>query len=116
MSDFYGEIMGQPSITRTGAAFNSSGDNTIIAAPAAGYALILFYLHVQNESTTGTTVLVKHGSTTTARILLQNQGDGWMRDYSEWPVIMPAATALVVNLSAGNSHNYTVAYTTVKVG
>lgn len=116
MSDFYGEIMGQPSITRTAAAFNGNGDNTIVAAPAAGYALVLFYFHVQNESTTGTTVLVKHGSTTTARVLLQNQGDGWIRDYSECPVIMPAATALVVNLSGANAHNYTVAYTTIKVG
>ena len=115
MSDFYGEIMGQPPITRTAAAFNTSGDNTIIAAPAAGYALVLHYFHVQNESSTGTTVLVKHGSTTVARALLQNQGDGWVREY-ECPVIMPAATALVVNLSGANSHNYTVEYTTIKAG
>lgn len=115
MSDFYGEIMGQPSITRTAGTKADSGDNTIIAAPAAGYALVLHYFHVQNESSTGTTVLVKHGSTTVARALLQNQGDGWLREY-ECPVIMPAATALVVNLSGANSHNYTVEYTTIAVG
>jgi len=115
MSDFYGEIMGQPSITRTAATFNTSGDNTIVAAPAAGYALVLFYLHVQNESTTGTTAVIKHGSTTVGRALLQAQGDMWFREY-ECPVIMPAATALVVNLSGANSHNYTVEYTTIKLG
>ena len=115
MSDFYGEIMGQPSITRTAGTFNTSGDNTIVAAPAAGYALVLFYLHVQNESTTGTTAAIKHGSTTVGRALLQAQGDMWFREY-ECPVIMPAATALVVNLSGANSHNYTVEYTTIKVG
>lgn len=116
MSDFYSDFMGQPSITRTGGTKADSGDNTVIAAPAAGYALVLFYLHVQNETTTATTVLVKHGSTTVGRFLAQNQGDGWLRDYSECPVIMPAATALVVNLSAANSHGYTVEYTTIKVG
>ena len=115
MSDFYGEIMGQPPITRAAGAAASSGDNTIVAAPAAGYALVLFYLHVQNESTTGTTALVKHGSDTVGRALLQAQGDMWLRGY-EYPVIMPAATALVVNLSGANSHNYTVEYTTIKVG
>ncbi len=115
MSDFYGKIMGQPSITRTGGTKADSGDNTVIAAPAAGYALVLLYLHVQNESSTGTTVLVKHGSTTVARTLLQAQGDIWFREY-ECPVIMPAATALIVNLSAANSHNYTVEYTTIKLG
>lgn len=115
MSDFYGEIMGQPPITRIAGTFNTSGDNTIIAAPAAGYALVLFYFHVQNESASGTTVLVKHGATTVARVLLQTQGQMWWREY-ECPVILPAATALVVNLSGANSHNYTVAYTTIKLG
>lgn len=115
MSDFYGAIMGQPSITRTAGTAASSGDNTIVAAPAAGYALVLFYLHIQNESSTSTTALVKHGATTVGRALLHTQGQMWWREY-ECPVIMPAATALVVNLSGANSHNYTVEYTTIKVG
>lgn len=109
---FYEEVMGQPTITRAASTFNTSGDNTIVAAPAAGYALVITYIHIQNESSTGTTVLVKHGSTTVARVLLQTQAQAWWREF-ECPMILPAATALVVNLSGANSHNYTVEYATI---
>ena len=115
MSDFYSEIMGQPTIERGSDTFNTSGDNTILSAPGAGYTYVLFYLHVQNESSTATTVLVKHGTETVARIVLQNQGDGWLREF-EYPVIMPENTALIVYLDGANSHNYTLEWTILEVG
>jgi hypothetical protein len=114
MNDFYSEVMGQPTITRTAGTAASSGDNTLVAAPAAGYKLVLLYLHVQNESATATTSLIKHGSTTVARFLAQTQGDGWLRDFNEYPMQLPSATALVLNLSGANSHGYTVEYVTMK--
>jgi hypothetical protein len=114
MSDFYTCVMGQPTITRAAGTKADSGDNTLIASPGAGYKLVLLYLHVQNESTTATTCLIKHGSTTVGRVLAQNQGDGWLRDYCEYPVQMPEATALVLNLSGANSHGYTVEYVTMQ--
>lgn len=113
MSDFYSSVMGQPTITRAAGTKADSGDNTLVAAPAAGYRLVLLYLHVQNETTTATTCLVKHGATTVGRVLNQNQGDGWLRDFCEYPVIMPEATALVLNLSGANSHGFTVEYVTM---
>jgi len=111
---FYEHVMGQPTITRAADTFNGNGDNTIVAAPAAGYALVITYLHVQNESSTSTTVLVKHGSTTVGRALLHTQGQMWWREF-ECPMLLPAATALVVNLSGANAHNYTVEYAIFKL-
>lgn len=109
---FYEKVMGQPTIVRAAGTFENSGDNTIVAAPGAGKALVLLYLHVQNESSTGTTVQVKHGAAAVARILLQNQGDGWLREF-ECPVLMPENTALIVALDGANSHNYTVEYAVI---
>jgi hypothetical protein len=115
MSDFYTCVMGQPTISRAAGTKADSGDNTLVASPGAGYKLILLYLQVQNETTTATTCVIKHGSTTVARVLNQNQGDGLLRDFCEYPVEMPEATALVLNLSGANSHGYTVEYVTMQV-
>lgn len=112
MSDFYTEVMGQPTITRAQGTFNTSGDNTIVAAPGSGKFIAITYLHIQNESTTGTTSLIKHGATSVARVLLQTQAQMWWREF-ECPMVLPANTALVVNLSGANSHNYTVEYVTM---
>jgi hypothetical protein len=114
MGDFYTCVMGQPTITRAAGTKADSGDNTLVAAPAAGYKLILLYLQVQNETAVATTILIKHGATTVGRALLQSQGDGYVRDFSEYPVDMPEATALVLNLSGANSHGYTVEYVTMQ--
>lgn len=110
---FYEHVMGQPTITRVTGTKADSGDNTLVASPGAGYRLVLLYLQVQNETTTATTCIFKWGSTAVGRVLAQNQGDGLIRDYEDFPAIMPEATALVLNLSGANSHGYTVNYVTV---
>jgi hypothetical protein len=114
MSDFYTCVMGQPTITRTAAAFNGNGDNTLIAAPAAGYKIILLYVEVQNESATATTAILKHGSTEVARQLMAQYGK-FERDYFAYPLELPEATALVLNLSGANSHGTIVEYVTAPV-
>lgn len=94
-----------------------SGDNTVIAAPAAGYALEIKKFLVQNESSTDTTVLIKVGSTSYYRALLTQYGSISetfdLGDGDVWR--LTAATAFIVNLSAANSHGVTVWYRTVKV-
>ena len=113
MSDFYTCVMGQPTITRTTGTASSSGDNTLVAAPASGKRLVVLYLQVQNESATATTCIVKHGATAVSRFLGQAQGDGLARYYDEYPMILPEATALVLNLGGANSHGYTVETVTI---
>jgi len=91
---------------------NSSGDNTVIAAPSAGQCIVLKKVQIQNESTTSTTVLLKTGSTTVYRTLLTSQGSGVVVDFDRVEKFQLApATALVMNLSGANSHNYTIWYT-----
>lgn len=89
----------------------ASGDNTIIAAPGAGFRLVIKYLSIQNESSTTTTVLVKWGSTVKGRkVLAERVNYSFAFEAgSEW--VLPANTALIVNLSGANSHNYEVQYT-----
>lgn len=111
MSEFYFDVMGQPTITRTADTAASSGDNTIIAAPGAGYKTIVLFVRVQNESAVASTAIVKHGSTAVARNAAAQYG--WLeRDYSEYPLELPENTALVLNLSGANSHGYIVEYVT----
>jgi hypothetical protein len=109
MGDFYTKVMGQPTITRTAAAHASSGNNTLVAAPSAGYKLIVLYVRVQNESAVATTSIVKHGSTEFARTAAAQYGY-IERDYCFYPVELPEATALVLNLSGANSHGTIVEY------
>lgn len=87
----------------------SSGDNTLVAAPGAGNRTVVQLFVVQNESTTATTALVKSGSTTRYRKLLQSQGDDFGRAFErgrEWR--LGENEALILNLSGANSHGYTV--------
>jgi len=103
-------------ITTTAATHANSGDNTVIAAPAAGNRLVIKAIVVQNESATATTILLKSGSNTKRRALLQNQGDGvaWVFGRGdEWR--LGTAEALVLNLSGANSHGVTVDYLTEAV-
>jgi hypothetical protein len=96
-------------ITTVAGTASTSGDNTLVAAPGSGVKLVIVAFTIQNESTTATTILLKSGSTTKRRALLQSQGDGY-------GVVFPAGRewklgtneALVLNLSGANSHNYTV--------
>jgi hypothetical protein len=114
MSDFYSKVMGQPTITYVTGTKADSGANTLVASPGAGYRLVVLYLQVQNETTTATTCIIKWGTVAVGRVLAQNQGDGLLRDREEYPMIMPEATALVLDLSGANSHGYTVEYVTMQ--
>ena len=95
----------------------ASGDNTLVAAPASGYRLVIKGWHVQNESSTATTTLLKDGASSTLyRYLAQNQGDGIGRVYEQgFELRLTAATALILNLSGANSHGYWVEYWTEAV-
>lgn len=100
-------------VTPFTATFAASGDNTVIAAPGAGYRLVVKIIAVQNESDTATTILLKSGANTQRRALLQNQGDGiaWAFETGyEWR--LGENEALVLNLSGANSHGVTVDYIT----
>lgn len=94
----------------------ASGDNTLIAAPAADKRLVVTGFVVQNESAVSTTIILKSGSTAVRRALLKNQGDGLGLAFEagrEWK--LGAGEALVLNLSGANSHGYTVDYWTEAV-
>ena len=103
----------RPSITIVSGTINTSGDNTIVAAPGVGLSINLCYIKIQLEATTATTVLLKSGSTTKERILCQNQGEGLANPYfPNRELRLDANTALVLSLSGANSINYAFHYFT----
>jgi len=91
----------------------SAGDNTIIAAPGAGYRLKLLSITLQKEGATATaqTVLSKRGSTTFRRVILTDQAMGYDKT---WPVgrekRLGENEALIVNLDQAISVGVTVEY------
>jgi hypothetical protein len=95
----------------TGAAAGN-GDNTLIAAPAAGLRTVITSLVIQNETTTATTMILKDGTTAIYRCLGQNQGDGLAMNLGIMPWKLSAASVLVLNLSGANSCGYSVSYYT----
>ncbi|WP_414755537.1 hypothetical protein [Anabaena sp. CCY 9910] len=89
---------------------NTSGDNTIIAAPGAGQRIIITSLIMQLEVSTATTALIKSGSSTIRkRSLCQAQGDGLFLYYPPGDALrLETNQALVINLSGANSVGYSV--------
>lgn len=100
-------------LSATGTAA-SSGDNTLVAAPAAGRRLVLRKLQVQLEAATATTGLIKFGSTVVDRIYMASAGDGKIDVWNDGRAL-PEATALVLNLSGANSCGYVVEYLTESI-
>ena len=95
---------------------NASGDNTLIAAPGAGMNIVVSSIVIQNESAIPTTILLKSGSTVLMRHLLQNQGDVFGRAWENGAELeLGDNEALILNLSAANSHGYNVEYWTESV-
>jgi len=91
----------------------ASGDNELIAAPAAGVRIVVTAILLQNESATATTMILKDGATAKIRCFGQNQGDGLLLKFSpgrEWK--LTAATALNLNLSGANTCGYSIQYYT----
>ena len=90
----------------------SSGDNTLISAPGSG-SIYISTIFVQNTTTTATTCLLKDGTTEIFRMLAQNQGDGVRLQFPAGREMkLSATTALKLNLSGANTHNYSVVYFT----
>jgi hypothetical protein len=92
--------------------FSTSGDNTIINAPASGQRIVITAMRVQNLTDVATTVLIKNGaSTTISGIRTTVDGTGFDDDYSYGNEIrLSDATALIMNLSAANSHSTSIRY------
>lgn len=96
---------------------NTSGDNTLVAAPGKHQRIVVVSFLIQNESSTATTMILKDGAGTDVwRVLGQNQGDGLSKDFPpgrEWRLTVN--TALVFNLSGNHQCGYSVAYFTERV-
>lgn len=105
-----------PSLQSATGTIATSGDNIVIDISAvAGYLvgdkIVITSLIIQNESSTGTTALVKDGSSAIARVLGQNQGDGLALTFQPGLELRLSPDAdLIVNLSDANSFGYTVFY------
>lgn len=89
-----------------------NGNNTLILAPGAGRRLVVTAFCIQNASAVATTAILRSASTANGwRVLGQNQGDGLAMSFGngrEWR--LNANEALVLNLSAAQTHNYSVSY------
>lgn len=99
-------------LTGTAAA---SGDNQLVAAPAAGSRLVIKDLIVQNESAAETTVILRSGATAIWRAKLAAR-ESLVLGFAageEWR--LGAAEALILNLSGANSHGFSVRYRTETV-
>jgi hypothetical protein len=98
--------------TYLGTTISSSNDNTVIAAPSAGVRIVITKLRIQGSSGVATSCLIKDGaSTTLERIRTTNDGTGLSEVYGFSEAIrLSAATAFVINLSAANTHEVSVAY------
>ena len=80
--------------------FSTSGDNTVIASPGAGFRLVISEYKIQNNSTTSTVVLVKKGTTIIDRLKCPDEGDGVIQSFDYWKELeLPEDTPFIVNLS-----------------
>ena len=105
-------------MTRAVVVAAASGDNTLIAAPAAGLRLAVAFVKGQRTSgsTATTVVLIKAGATTIDYGAFGDSIVGEIFWDAASPLqfeLLPAATALIANHDAANSITYTVRYLTV---
>lgn len=93
---------------------STSGNNTIIPAPAANRRIVITAFVIQNESATATTMILKDGTALAAgrwRCLGQNQGDGLAMVFDgQHPWRLSAGNGLVLNLSGANQCGYSIQY------
>jgi len=105
----------QKTITYVSGQAASSGDNSLIAAPASGVRIVLVYVSIQNATAVSTLSKLSDGASGAIieQVTLLTAGYGRDRVYP--PDARPkltAATALILNLSGANAHNYTIGYYT----
>lgn len=95
----------------TTGTISSSGDTIVIVAPGTSISIHITSLIIQLEGTTATTVLIKDGISTKKRILLQNQGDAFFKDWTAGQEFkLAASTAFILNLSGANTIGYSIEY------
>lgn len=90
-----------------------SGDNTLIAAPAAGNEIVIVAIQIQNESVTETLSILKFGTTAKWRFLAKDKGANYLIITSKgnhWHV--GDNTAVILNLNGVNSFGYNIVYYT----
>lgn len=97
--------------TRIQGTINTSGDNTIIAAPGTGLRIYITKLKVQLESSTTTTVILKSGATSFDRVRCVNDGDGLFDpSIPGFEIPLGVNEAFIINLSGANIIGYHVTY------
>ena len=99
--------------TTYGALISVSGDNTVIAAPAAGQEIVITALRTQNTTDTATSVLIKKGAAdiNPLRVRCPVDGSGLSDVYGPANAIrLGDATAFVLNLSAAEAHGVSIIY------
>jgi len=91
-----------------------NGDNTVIASPGAGSKLVITAFVIQNEAINPVTMQLIDGAGGQGwRCFAQNQGDGLAMSLPfGHPWRLTANTALVLNLSAAQTCNYSIHYYT----
>jgi hypothetical protein len=100
-------------LTKLCSTTNTSGDNTLVAAPGAGLQHIITSIVLQNESSSATTLILKSGSTAVLRILCQNQGDGLSLTFPPGQgLALGTNAAMILNLSGSNACGYSIQYYT----
>ena len=89
-----------------------AGNNEVVAAPSSGQRIVVTAFHIQNETATATTMILRAGTSTNGwRYLAQTQGADLTMIFAmghEWR--LPADTGLYLWLSGANSCNYSIAY------
>lgn len=92
----------------------TSGNLTLVSAPAGGSRIVVTWAAVQNESSSGSNMFtLRDGTAEKFRYLAVNQGNGLGIAFptdSRWK--LTAGSALVLNLSAARTTGYTIAYYT----
>lgn len=82
----------------------AAGNNTILAAPGAGYRIVVYAMQVQNESATATLVQLVDQATRFRWLLEQYRiGIGW-----DWR--LNENTALIMHLGGANQIGYWLMY------
>lgn len=88
---------------------NASGDNTVITG-AADRQIVIKDMVIQNESSTESTILIKNGSTTIWRAVLEGKKAMSFSFVAGEELVLDAGSSLVLNLSGALSHGYNIRY------
>ena len=93
--------------------YSTSGDTTIIAAPAAGVEIVVSEIILQNNVATLQSAQIKRGAADAnpIRVRMNADSNGIATAYTEGNELrLGAATALVLNLSAATGVTLTIRY------